>query len=191
MKTVYDEKELESRKETCATCKGAGSVECARCKGKGEVVVNNKIPCTACGGETDDDDYGDAFSGTASAVSGSGHRGRGMVRRQVVCNNCRGGEIATRCGACGGKGKIRYQEPGRLPGYIRCDSCGGTGRGYPETCQKCSGTGKVYVWQTCTICQGRGEISSGNKVTCPVCKGKCKLQCERCGGKGYTYRPKQ
>lgn len=186
VKDVYDAKELESRKETCVPCGGKGTIECVRCKGKGEVIVKETKPCPICAeGYDDDDDF---------ASSGSGRKG--YVRTEVDCSNCRGsGEIAKRpqCQFCGGKGKRRIESPGRLPSIVRCDNCGGSGRGeeYSQSCPKCRGDGKVEVWRPCSRCGGKGMVSSGSKMTCSVCEGKGKFQCERCGGRGFTYRPKE
>ena len=180
-KITYDAKELESRKETCTPCRGTGIVECARCKGKGEVVVKESAPCPIC---SDDD----------SCFPSS--RRRGVVAAEVECNNCRGtGEVRVKlkCRSCGGKGKRRIESPGRLPSIVRCDSCGGGGwdEGYPQSCPKCHGNGKVEVKRQCSRCGGKGTISNGSNVTCPVCNGKGRLKCERCGGRGFTYRPKE
>ncbi|MGN0833945.1 MAG: hypothetical protein ACI4RD_09910 [Kiritimatiellia bacterium] len=184
VKSVYDAKELESRKETCTPCGGTGATECARCKGKGEIVVKESEPCPICS-DNDDDGYG---RGTSSR--------KGTVKVEVDCSNCRGtGEITKRprCQFCGGKGKRMIQEPGRLRQRVRCENCGGSGysEGYSQSCPKCHGNGKVEVWKQCSRCGGKGTIQSGSKVTCPVCSGKGKLKCDRCGGRGFTYRPKQ
>ena len=182
VKGIYDAKELESRKETCVPCKGAGKVECARCNGKGEVLVKENEPCPICS-----DDDNDGFTST---------RRRGVVNVEVDCSNCRGrGEIwiRPRCQFCGGKGYTIIRETGRFDRKQRCDSCGGSGKseGYSQSCPKCHGNGKVEIQRQCSRCGGKGTVATGSKVTCLVCGGKCKLTCERCGGKGFTYRPKQ
>ena len=180
VKSVYDAKELESRKETCTPCEGTGMVACAKCKGKGEVVVKESEPCPIC---SDDSGW-------------SGSRRRGTVTAEVSCDNCRGtGEIRIRprCQFCGGSGKKVISEPNRFDRKVRCDSCGGSGRseGYSQSCPKCHGNGKVEAQRQCSRCGGKGTISSGSNVTCPVCNGKGKLKCERCNGRGFTYRPKE
>ena len=191
VKKVYDAKELASRKETCTPCGGVGTMECERCKGKGEILVKGKAPCPTCvGGGDDGDDDGDDFSGGGFASRGSGRRGQ--VKKQVTCGNCHGtGQIRRKCGTCNGKKKVAIEEPGRMRRYERCSECNGSGYGYPEACPRCDGNKKLEVWQTCATCQGRGEVTNGSKVTCPTCNGKCKLKCDRCGGRGFTYRPKE
>ena len=173
VKKVYDAKELESRKEICAQCKGEGSITCARCKGGGEVVVKDREPCPTC-----------------SASDFSEHKGQ--IRKEVTCNYCRGlGQIKPTCGACKGKGRVRISHGGaRLDSFARCDSCNGSGKGYQESCPKCLGNRKIEMWQACPTCQGRGIVVNGSKTTCPVCDGKAKLKCERCNGRGFGYRPK-
>lgn len=182
VKGVYDAKELESRKETCAPCGGTGTMECARCKGNGEVVVKESEPCPICS-----DDSNDGFTST---------RRRGVVNVEVDCGNCRGrGEIwiRPRCQFCGGTGSVKISAPGRFDRKERCSSCGGSGKsdGYSQSCPKCHGNGKVEIQRQCSRCGGKGTVATGSRVTCPVCNGKCNLACERCSGKGFTYRPKQ
>ena len=198
----------------CARCKGNGEVlikvkkpcptcvVCARCQGNGEVLT--------CVGTVDDDD--DLYGGLTASDSGRKGKVRrdvvcstcngsgltasysvrkGQVRRHVVCSTCNGnGRVRRKCGSCGGKKKLAIEEPGRLRRYERCNECNGSGFGYPEECPKCGGDKKLEVWQTCGTCQGRCEVVNGRKETCPVCKGKGKLKCERCDGRGFTYRPK-
>lgn len=179
VKNVYDAKELESRKETCAPCNGTGTVKCARCRGSGSVTSTERVVCPACGDS----------------------ERRGSVKRQVRCNRCRGsGQITKRCGTCGGKGRVRGSDRDafgkiRLDTRETCGSCGGSGKGFPESCPDCSGfggmSGMVEVWSQCRTCRGQGTVSDGSQLTCPVCDGKGNLKCERCGGRGFTYRPKE
>ena len=173
VKKVCDAKELESRKEICVQCKGEGSTTCARCKGGGEVVVKDREPCPTC-----------------SAGDFSGHKGQ--IRKEVKCNYCRGsGQIIPKCGACNGKGKQRISHGGaRLDSIERCGNCNGSGKGYPEPCPTCFGNRKIEVWLTCPRCQGRGTVVNGSEETCPVCEGKTRFKCERCDGRGFTYRPR-
>lgn len=173
VKQVYDVKERESRKETCAQCKGTGSVVCSRCKGSGEVVVKDRESCPTC---------------SDGAIYGH----KGQIRKEVSCNCCRGtGQIKPTCEVCKGKGRVRISHGGaRLDSFERCYNCSGSGKGYSESCSKCLGDGKIEVWQTCPTCQGRGIVVNGSKTTCPVCDGKTNLRCELCTGRGFTYRTK-
>ena len=171
MKSIYDAKELESRKEKCMPCGGSGSISCARCKGTGEVLVKEQTNCPACDGDR-------------------------RISSTIICNRCNGAKWLTpKCAICKGSGVVRnngVDEWGkrRLDSREKCSSCGGSGRGYQEACPKCDATGKIEVEKTCPTCRGQGMVASGNKVTCPICNGKCNLKCERCDGRGFTYRPK-
>ena len=175
------EQEKESRKETCTSCSGNGTIECARCKGNGEVIVKETAPCPIC---SENDSSYDSL------------RRKGFVKVEVACSNCRGTggiRVKPRCQFCGGKGRKRVESPGRLPSVVRCDSCGGSGKGveYSEYCSRCSGSGKIEVERQCSRCEGKGTVPSRSKVTCPVCNGKCKLPCDCCDGEGFTYRPRE
>lgn len=186
VKEIYDEKELESRKEKCNSCKGTGVIDCSRCKGKGEVVAKEKGACPLCS-KTDSYEFGSGFD-----IKSSKQSGRGKVKIEVTCNYCRGnGEVPTKCGTCNGRGKVTIQEVRKLRNVRSCYSCNGSGRGSSITCPRCHGERSISVWQTCTRCKGNGVVVSGSMVECPVCTGKSKLKCEYCEGRGFTYRPKQ
>ena len=175
VKNVYDVKELESRKETCAPCEGKGRVKCARCQGSGTVTSAERKECPTC--------------------CDSGRKGQVCSQRR--CGKCGGsGQITPWCSTCNGKGVVRGSGRDafgkiRLDTRETCSSCGGSKKGYPISCPGCTGRGEVDVWQSCTTCRGRGFITSGEKETCPVCDGKGDLKCERCDGRGFTYRPKE
>ena len=169
-------RESEPRKEECTLCGGTGVVDCSRCKGSGTIVVYGHEPCPICS---------------------DGER-RGYVKRRVKCERCGGrGQITRRCGTCRGKGFVRGSGVDvfgkrRLDTRETCSSCGGSGKGYPQPCQNCfGGSGEVEVWQTCGRCRGSGKVSRGNGETCPNCSGKGKFKCDRCSGRGFTYRPKE
>jgi len=175
VKNVYDAKELESRKETCTPCDGKGRVKCARCQGSGAVTSTERKECpTCCDSER-----------------------KGQVCSQRRCGKCGGsGQITPWCSTCNGKGVVRGSGRDafgkiRLDTRETCSSCGGSKKGYPISCPGCAGHGEVDLWQTCATCRGRGFITSGEKETCPVCDGKGDLKCERCDGRGFTYRPKE
>ena len=167
VKRAYDAKELESRKETCHPCRGKGLIACTRCKGKGEIAVNENTPCTICD--------------------------NGSVRKEVDCPKCKGiGMARSICGNCNGKKRVRIRGVGvQFDRYEACSSCNGSGWEYPQLCMRCNGRKKVEVQTKCTRCNGTGTIILDNKESCPVCKGKGNLKCERCAGNGFTYRPKQ
>ena len=170
--------------EPCSPCGGTGTVVCARCKGNGEIVVKGNKPCPTCVGVG----YDDKEVGGGLATGGSGRRGQ--VKKLIVCGTCHGnGQLRHECSQCGGKKKMAVKEPGRIGStYVRCSACDGSGYGRPERCPRCNGCKKLEEWQTCGTCQGRGEVANDGKETCPVCGGRGMLKCERCGGKGFTYR---
>ena len=175
VKNIYDAKELESRKETCVPCEGKGSVKCVRCQGSGAVPSAELKECPTC--------------------CDSGRKGQVCSQRR--CGKCGGsGQITPWCSACKGKGVVSGSDRDasgriRLDTRETCSSCGGSKKGYPISCPGCSGRGEVNIWQSCATCRGRGFIASGEKETCPVCDGKGDLKCERCDGRGFTYRPKE
>ena len=186
VKKVYDEKELESRKEKCAQCDGSGSVKCVRCKGEGSFVVREARPCRRCGGSNGGSGFGAEF-GSESC------NGSGRIKVEVECSNCYGkGMIRPKCRTCNGSGRIKAPNvTGKLSSpYETCPNCNGSGRDFETFCPKCSGNKKVEVWRQCPACGGKGELSAGKNVTCSVCQGRGKLKCDRCGGRGFTYRPK-
>ena len=180
VKDAYTAKELEARKMTCAACGGAGSSVCTRCKGKGLVIVKERTPCPTC----------------SESIDGLAER-KGQVQEATVCQTCRGkGETQSKCAACSGSGRlrIRYVRGGSLrqqSAFATCNICGGSGKTGYRTCVKCAGNGKVDVWKTCKTCHGRGEVTRDSETTCPSCNGKTRLECTRCNGKGFTYKPKQ
>ena len=168
IKQIYDVKELESRKETCTPCNGNGAINCARCEGDGSVVVKESASCPTCSGE-------------------------GKVQSYVCCRSCRGkGRIIPKCYSCNGKGRLRISHGGaRLDTFEKCGSCNGSGRGSEEFCPRCSGEKRIEISQICQACKGSREVLKGHDETCPTCHGNGKLKCNRCGGRGFTYRPKQ
>ena len=141
---------------------------CVPCGGSGHVA------CTCCNG-TGSIETSDSY--TCSSCSGNG-----TVFRNVKCNRCSGkGSTTQKCSYCWRSGGIRKKN---------CLWCGGSGYKNEEYCTACGGAGSRYASVCCRRCGGRGEISSSEKVICPICSGKCRLKCSRCGGNGFTYRPK-
>ena len=178
VKKLYDEKELESRKETCAPCSGTGMVSCTKCKGAGEVISRESLPCPTCC----DDTYGK-------------QSGEGKIAKEVVCGYCRGrGDVTVKCRRCNGSGKVRGSDrdmSGKfvLDNRVECPVCYGDKK-ITQTCPRCSGDRRVVVRTKCQTCNGSGKVVQSKKMTCPVCKGEGKFTCERCSGHGFTYRPK-
>ena len=161
-------KELESRKETCTKCYGNKIVPCSKCNGEGLEIEKETILCKRC-------------------------TGVGRISVRVTCNYCQGtGNVRPKCYSCNGKGRLKVQPGGaQLYRFERCGSCNGRGLGDSEFCSRCSGERRVEKWQTCNNCWGHGKVARGKKVVCSNCDGGKHFKCERCGGKGFTYRPKQ
>jgi molecular chaperone DnaJ len=82
--------------------------------------------------------------------------------RVVACGDCRGsgsaaGSIPETCGACNGRGRVRFQQ-GLLPIAVE------------RTCSKCRGTGKL-VKHACTSCRGAGLVTATNKLEVTIPPG--------------------
>jgi molecular chaperone DnaJ len=100
--------------------------------------------------------------------------------RVVACTDCRGtgaaaGTSPEACGACNGRGRVRFQQ-GIFPIAVE------------RTCSRCRGTGRT-VKHACSGCRGSGLVSSSEslKVTLPggVEAGATKLV----SGAGNKPRP--
>jgi molecular chaperone DnaJ len=81
--------------------------------------------------------------------------------RVVSCGDCRGtgsapGSVPETCGACNGRGRVRFQQ-GLFPIAVE------------RTCSKCRGSGRL-VKNACTTCRGAALITATNKleVTIPA-----------------------
>jgi molecular chaperone DnaJ len=77
--------------------------------------------------------------------------------RVVSCNDCRGsgaanGSVPEPCGACNGRGKVRFQQ-GIFPIAVErtCSRCRGTGRTVRHPCGSCRGSGLVTAGDTLRI----------------------------------------
>ncbi len=94
---------------------------------------------------------------------------------EIMCAFCGGtGKnpfAAAKCPACGGRRKVRVQEP-----LLLCAYCEGTGANGRMTCTICGGKGVITVKeqvQPCPACGGHGrDVSSPLRLSCPVCEGK-------------------
>jgi molecular chaperone DnaJ len=77
--------------------------------------------------------------------------------RVVACNDCRGtgaaaGTIAEACGACHGRGRVRFQQ-GIFPIAVErtCSRCRGSGRTVRHACATCRGSGLVTAADTLRV----------------------------------------
>jgi len=71
----------------------------------------------------------------------------------------------------------------KVPSWVHCDSCGGTGAkkgSSPKTCSTCQGAGQVRmqqgffsVQQTCPTCHGQGSMIDD---PCSACRGQGRVQ---------------
>ena len=106
------------------------------------------------------------------------------VLRTTVCHDCNGtgaknGTEYTTCSACGGRGKVRYQQNtifGTMTSESACSTCGGTGKQIKEKCSCCGGKG--FVKQNTTIeIEIPAGVDNGQVLTVPnkgnEAKGGC------------------
>jgi molecular chaperone DnaJ len=82
--------------------------------------------------------------------------------RIVTCNDCRGsgsapGSVPDRCPACGGRGRVRFQQ-GIFPIAVE------------RTCSRCRGSGKV-VTNPCGTCRGAGLVAAKNTLSITIPAG--------------------
>jgi len=77
--------------------------------------------------------------------------------RVVGCGHCRGsgsapGTIPEPCGACGGRGRVRFQQ-GIFPIAVdrSCSRCKGSGKSVVHPCSACRGTGLVTTTNTLSV----------------------------------------
>jgi molecular chaperone DnaJ len=76
--------------------------------------------------------------------------------RVVTCTECRAtgsapGSVPQTCGACDGKGRVRFQQ-GLLPIAVE------------RTCSRCKGSGRIVV-DPCLTCRGTALVKSSNTLT--------------------------
>jgi len=116
------------------------------------------------------DVFGDIFGGGRGGHGGGPRVQRGADLRYNL-------ELSLKEAVQGTTVKIR------VPTYVKCESCGGTGakKGTsPTTCGTCQGVGQVRmqqgffsVQQTCPACHGRGTVISD---PCNSCHGQGRIQ---------------
>jgi molecular chaperone DnaJ len=90
--------------------------------------------------------------------------------RVVACNDCRGtgaaaGTSPESCGACNGRGKVRFQQ-GILPIAVErtCSRCRGTGRTVRTPCDGCRGSGLVSAQESLKVTLPAGVDAGATKL---------------------------
>jgi molecular chaperone DnaJ len=124
-------------------------------------------------------DFGDVFGDIFGDIFGGGSRrgGGGRSRAQRGSDLRYNLDLSLEDAVAGTEVKIR------IPTYVPCGTCGGTGakKGTsPVTCSTCQGHGAVRmqqgffaVQQTCPACRGTGQQI---KDPCPTCRGQGRVQ---------------
>lgn len=90
--------------------------------------------------------------------------------RATVCGDCRGsgaapGSTPERCLACGGRGRMRFQQ-GILPIAVErtCSRCRGTGKVVATPCDGCKGTGLALGKNTLSVTIPQGVEHGATRV---------------------------
>lgn len=94
------------------------------------------------------------------------------ITKVELCPHChgtgaKGGTAFETCSACGGSGKIRFQQQSFLGTVIReqpCSVCGGTGKVIKEKCSECGGKGYVRKNITLSVSIPAG-VADGQSLT--------------------------
>lgn len=120
-------------------------------------------------------DFGDAFGDIFSEFFGGGSR-----RRQ---EQARGADLRYKLNLTLEEAASGVQKEIKVPTYVECDTCHGSGAKDPSdvtTCSTCHGSGQVQmrqgffaVQQTCPTCHGRGKMI---KNPCGQCHGEGRVQ---------------
>jgi molecular chaperone DnaJ len=90
--------------------------------------------------------------------------------RVVSCNDCHGsgaaaGTVPEACGACNGRGRVRFQQ-GLFPIAVErtCSRCRGTGRQVRDACKMCRGSGLVSSTESLTVTLPPGVDDGATKL---------------------------
>jgi molecular chaperone DnaJ len=90
--------------------------------------------------------------------------------RVVSCNDCHGsgaaaGTVPEACGACNGRGRVRFQQ-GLFPIAVErtCSRCRGTGRQVRDACKMCRGSGLVSATESLTVTLPPGVDDGATKL---------------------------
>jgi molecular chaperone DnaJ len=90
--------------------------------------------------------------------------------RVVTCTDCRAtgsapGSVPTTCGACDGRGRVRFQQ-GLLPIAVErtCTRCKGSGRIVTDPCPRCHGTALMPASNSLTVTLPAGVEAGATKL---------------------------
>lgn len=90
--------------------------------------------------------------------------------RVVSCNDCHGsgaaaGTVPEACGACNGRGRVRFQQ-GLFPIAVErtCSRCRGSGRQVRDACKMCRGSGLVSATESLTVTLPPGVDDGATKM---------------------------
>jgi molecular chaperone DnaJ len=90
--------------------------------------------------------------------------------RVVACTDCHGsgaaaGTVPESCGACNGRGRVRFQQ-GIFPIAVErtCSRCRGTGRTVRDACKSCRGSGLVTATETLSVSLPQGIEHGATKL---------------------------
>jgi len=90
--------------------------------------------------------------------------------RVIACGDCRGtgaaaGTAPEACGACNGRGRVRFQQ-GIFPIAVErtCSRCRGTGRTVKHACSGCRGSGLVSASETLKVSLPAGVEAGATKL---------------------------
>jgi molecular chaperone DnaJ len=100
--------------------------------------------------------------------------------RVVTCSDCRAtgsapGSVPQTCGACDGKGRVRFQQ-GLLPIAVE------------RTCSRCKGSGRIVV-DPCPTCHGTALVKSSNTLSVTLPAGVEAGATKLVPGSGNRARP--
>ncbi|MCP3675579.1 MAG: molecular chaperone DnaJ [Gammaproteobacteria bacterium] len=126
------------------------------------------------GGAGGSGNFSDIFGDVFGDIFGGGGAGGGGHQRQAKGSDLRYNlELNLEQAVSGTTVKIK------IPTYVNCDSCSGSGakKGtHPVSCSTCGGAGQVRmqqgffsIQQTCPACHGQGKMI---KDPCPTCSGQ-------------------
>lgn len=148
-----------------------GGTTCGACEGHGHIYDSSSTaPCSNCGGNG-------FFPGGTTTCTEQGCNHNGTKSIPCTDEDCVDGrDHSSKCGWCGGTGKVL--------GIFNCIACGGRlfgsiGTGYNQ-CATCKGTGKIT---TSCICDSNGKVTP-----CEICNTNKigGIPCTACGASGFS-----